>query len=353
MNKIVVTGGGSGGHTIPALVMIKFWKAKGDFEIYYLGSKKGIEREVVTSFVKKYYPINTGKLRRYFSLENFIDVFKFIFGIIQSLCILFKIRPFAVFSTGGFVALPVVIAAKVLGIRVVIHEQTTHVGLANKLSSYFADAICISFKSSAQYFSIDRTLYTGYPLRPEFYAPIEKLQYFKNQNFTDSKKILLILGGGNGSVLLNSFVKNNLKSLCDNFHVILQAGKSYEHEFDQCTHEHFSVFSFLQEEMVQLLYSADYVIARAGAGTVCELMHLKKQCIFVPLAIAQKDEQWHNAQAAKEYMGSIVLHESDWKTSTPESIIKMLRNLSVRSHCLFTDKENNAAMLIHSKVVKP
>ena len=171
---IVVTGGGSGGHTIPSLVMIKFWIDKNLADIYYVGSRNGVERQVVSPYVQKYYVISTGKLRRYFSVENILDFFRFIFGIFQSLIILARLQPNAVFSTGGFVALPVVIAAKLLGRRVVIHEQTTHVGLANKLSSYFADAVCISFKSSAQYFPVLKTIYTGYPLRAEFYSPIKK-----------------------------------------------------------------------------------------------------------------------------------------------------------------------------------
>lgn len=328
--RIVVTGGGSGGHTIPALVMIKYWRKKSRHEIFYLGSANGIEKQVVSNDVNQYISINTGKLRRYLSRENFFDFFRFLHGILQSLVHLYKIRPHVVFSTGGFVALPVVIAAKILRQRVVIHEQTTHVGLANKLSGLFADAICISFPTSVQYFPKERTYFTGYPLREEFYSLPKKMLGFKEKMFSSEKKTLLILGGGNGSVLLNNFVKNHYKILCHEFNVILQTGKVFESEFQDLKYANLWTFSFLQEEMIQLLNTADYVIARAGAGTVCELMHLKKLSIFVPLSIAQKNEQWHNAQAASKMIGSLVFTEEEWKNKKIQEIISLLKDLSAK-----------------------
>lgn len=325
--KIVVTGGGSGGHTIPALVMIKYWRKLGHQEIYYIGSVNGVEKKVVSEFVTQYFSISTGKLRRYFSIENFLDFFKFFKGIIQAFLLLLKLRPSVVFSTGGFVALPVVIAAKILGLRVVIHEQTTHVGLANKLSSYFAHAICISFESSAKYFPKEKTHFTGYPLRAEFYLPVNILQSFCGKDFLPEKKILLILGGGNGSLLLNNFVKSNMQVLCQEFNVILQTGTSYEQDFLGIAERSFWSFSFLQHEMLQLLSSADYIIARAGAGTVCELIQLKKKCLFVPLAIAQKNEQWFNAQTAAELIGSKVVTEDEWRTLSIDQVLQQLKSI--------------------------
>lgn len=323
--KIVITGGGSGGHTIPALVMIHYWKAQKIRDIFYFGSHHGIERSIVTAHVDKYFIISTGKLRRYLSIENFLDFFRFLKGIIQSFFQLIRIKPDVVFSTGGFVALPVVIASKLLGIRVVIHEQTTHVGLANKISSYFAQAICISFESSASYFPAAKTFYTGYPLRSQFYQPIKKLTSFQGKLLPSDKKLLLILGGGNGSVLLNTFVKNNWQLLCDEFAVVLQTGKAFEQEFKAIVHPNLWTFSFLQDEMIELMETADYVIARAGAGTVCELIHLKKICMFIPLAIAQKNEQWHNAQAAHKKIGSSVIREDEWKQLSVSQVTQLLK----------------------------
>ena len=324
--KIVVTGGGSGGHTIPALVMIKHWKMHPSVgEIFYLASEKGIERQVISPWVDGYFAISTGKLRRYFSLENILDFFRFLKGIIQAFILLFKLKPDVVFSTGGFVALPVVIAAKVLAIKVVIHEQTTHVGLANKLSSYFADHICISFMSSASYFPKNRTIFTGYPLRPEFFEKVSKLTSFKGKDFPKDKKILLILGGGNGSSLLNSFVLKNLEFLCENFSVVLQTGKQFEGDFSKINHPFFWSFSFLEKEMMSLILTSDFVIARAGAGTVCELMHLKKPTLFVPLTIAQKNEQWHNAKAAQKISPTLVISEAEWKQMGVDQVVGMIQ----------------------------
>lgn len=350
----VLTGGGSGGHTIPALVMINFWTKVGIEKLYYIGSKAGIEKDVVSEKVAAYFPIYTGKLRRYFSLENFLDLFRFILGIIQSLVILIKLKPDAIFSTGGFVALPVVIAGKLLRIRVVIHEQTTHVGLANKLSSYFADAICISFESSQSYFPRHKTFYTGYPLREVFYQDVTTLQLksFQNRTFVEGKRKLLILGGGNGSVLLNNFVKNNLEKLCLRYNVILQSGSVGIETFRNVKNDSFWCFSFLEKEMIYLLVSADFVVARAGAGTVCELIHLKKPCLFVPLAIAQKNEQWHNAQEAERLIGSKVISESEWKNLNAEEIIKIIDNLNAKESNLAKPVTILPAHELIDKIVK-
>lgn len=349
IDKIVITGGGSGGHTIPALVMIKFWKKKGVKSLIYIGSQIGIERKIVSGEIDHYYSIFTGKLRRYFSIENFLDFFKFVFGTFQSMLILIKNSPDVIFSTGGFVALPVVIAGKILGIKVVIHEQTTQVGLANKLSSYFADAICISFKSSANYFPGNKTHYTGYPLRESFYNTQEhiKITKFQDRDFSSSKKILLILGGGNGSVLLNNFVLNNFEALCTKYNVILQSGLIGAVHFSRLYHENFWHFSFLEKEMIQLLVTSDVVVARAGAGTVCELMYLKKACLFIPLAIAQKNEQWYNAQEAKNLMGSIVMSEDVWNNLNIRDFFNNLDQLMLNS-----DSVVNAELEINNDISK-
>lgn len=146
--------------------------------------------------------------------------------------VLYRLSPDLVFSTGGFVALPVVISAKVLGIPIIIHEQTTHVGLANRLSSFFAQRICISFASSGRYFPVEKTILSGYPLREAFYAEVSPLVRFADVALPLNKKVLLILGGGNGSKLINDYLLKNWSTLVSQYFVILQTGKNFEKMFD-------------------------------------------------------------------------------------------------------------------------
>ncbi len=152
---VFFTGGGSGGHVVPALTLIKELKSQHpDIELHYIGGIHSIERELVKPFQLTYHPIYNGKLRRYFSLENALDFFRIVVGIFQAFFILLKFKKSQslIFSTGGFVSLPVVIAGKFLRIPIFIHEQTSRVGLANKIASFFSEKIFVSFLESLNYF---------------------------------------------------------------------------------------------------------------------------------------------------------------------------------------------------------
>ena len=174
--QIFFTGGGSGGHVVPALTLIGAIRKSSDINIYYVGGIRSVERELVRNQGLEYYAIQTGKLRRYFSIDNMIDFFKFFIGIVQSLVILFKYkkRETLIFSTGGFVGLPLVIAAGILGFPVFIHEQTSRVGLANKIASYFAEKIFISFLESQKFFPEHKIIFSGYPLKDLCFTPKEQ-----------------------------------------------------------------------------------------------------------------------------------------------------------------------------------
>ena len=200
MNKkrIIFTGGGSGGHVMPALTLISHLK---EFSIEYIGGRDGIEKSLVKDIVDSYHPIFTGKLRRYFSFENFIDVFKIMIGLVQSFQILaLKPKDTIIFSTGGFVSVPVVIAAWLTGKRIFIHEQTSRVGLANKIASKFATKIFVSFEESLRYFPVEKTELSGYPVRETCFSPIPKSLILDGIDLVTIKKpLLFITGGGNGS----------------------------------------------------------------------------------------------------------------------------------------------------------
>jgi UDP-N-acetylglucosamine--N-acetylmuramyl-(pentapeptide) pyrophosphoryl-undecaprenol N-acetylglucosamine transferase len=312
--SLVFTGGGSGGHVMPALTIIKTINLKKEFNIHYFGGIKSIERELVKDYELTYHPIHTGKLRRYLSLENLKDIFKIFLGFFESLFILFSFtkKDTLVFSTGGFVSVPVVLAAKCLGIKVFIHEQTSRVGLANKISSFVADKVFVSFKDSIKYFPKDKTFYSGYPVREECYsdeiAPIII-------NGVDLKKItkpiLFITGGGNGSKLLNDLIKNNFNKIISDFAIVHQVGQNFIEEYQNIKHPDYFPVPFVGKEMIDLFKLAACTISRSGAGTVCELLAIGKKSVFIPLKIAQKNEQYFNALEAKNHLGSIIILEDE------------------------------------------
>jgi UDP-N-acetylglucosamine--N-acetylmuramyl-(pentapeptide) pyrophosphoryl-undecaprenol N-acetylglucosamine transferase len=328
---LIFSGGGSGGHVIPALTLIAEIKKKysEQFTILYIGSEKEIEKKLTANAGIEFRAISTGKLRRYLSLENLLDLFRIIAGIFQSISMLFafKSRETIVFSTGGFVSVPVVFAAWLHRIPILVHEQTSRMGLANKISSYFAKKILISFEESFKYLPREKTVLTGYPVRKEFFSPMQSSLKIKDKEFASlAKPLLFITGGGNGSYLLNIKVKESLADLTRNYFVVHQVGAKYIEEHAKLNSDNYLALDFIGTEMVELMKRAEVIISRAGAGTVCELMALKKASIFIPLKIAQKNEQYHNAKAAEIALGSLVITEDDFKNTSLNDLIDKFRN---------------------------
>ena len=326
----IFTGGGSGGHTIPAKTLIDELQRKlqnsetKNFKVVYFGSKSGVESLVFKGKVDRYVPISVGKLRRSRSLKglanNFIDLFKFSLGVLQSyFALLAYSQKSLVFSTGGFVSLPVVLAAKLQRKRVFIHEQTTRVGLANKIASYFANQVFISFSDSKRYFPRKKTKLSGYPIRSSFFEPAKPLKFV--EKFDPQKPLVFITGGGNGSLCLNNWILSDLEKLKQEFCLVHQVGKIHYEEFKNYQSASYLPLAFLGDEMVDLLKVSNVVVSRAGAGTVCELLALKKPSLFVPLKGAQKNEQYHNAQVAEKLLGSWILQEEELGDKTPYNTI--------------------------------
>ncbi len=331
MNKfkqIIFTGGGSGGHVVPALTLISAIQSKLNINIFYVGGVKSVEKNLVTSAGINYHAIQTGKLRRYFSLENMFDFFRFAFGILQSFFYLlrFKKKETLIFSTGGFVGLPLVIAGGILGFKIYIHEQTSRVGLANKIASKFASKVFISFEESKKFFPPDKTIMTGYPLKESCFTGKDNGFTFEGKNLGSiDRPILLITGGGNGAKLLNNLIMNNLHEIKDDYFIIHQVGEKFLPEYKKLKSEYYFPVAFL-DNLVELMKHAKVIISRAGAGTVMELMALKKKSIFVPLKIAQKNEQYHNAMEANKMIGSVVVSEDELANSSLKNLINKLEH---------------------------
>ncbi|WP_417336243.1 UDP-N-acetylglucosamine--N-acetylmuramyl-(pentapeptide) pyrophosphoryl-undecaprenol N-acetylglucosamine transferase [Halobacteriovorax marinus] len=346
MKNIVFTGGGSGGHVMPAITLIKELILREDYTIHYIGGRNSIEKNLVADYDVIYKPIFTGKLRRYFSIENFIDIFKIFLGMIQSFFILLKLpKKTLVFSTGGFVSVPVVVAAKITGKKIYIHEQTSRVGLANKICSKFADKVFVSFEESLKFFPNHKTYFSGYPIRKECFDSELHFENFKGMSLINStKELLFITGGGNGSLLLNNLIKDELDFLKSKYNIIHQVGKAFIDEYQQLSDESYIPVAFIGEEIVDIMKAASIVISRAGAGTVCELMALEKRSIFIPLKIAQKNEQYHNAMEANKYLGSLVLSEDELKNLNVKTILETFEGCD--SHSVITSKKEAREFLV-------
>ncbi|MBL6988345.1 MAG: glycosyltransferase [Bacteriovoracaceae bacterium] len=350
--NIIFTGGGSGGHLFPAVTMISHLKSSNHYKIYYIGSNQGIERDVMSELKIPYYNIQTGKLRRYFSLENFIDIIRLIVGIIQATAILLRFnKNTLVFSTGGFVAVPVVVAAKITRKHIFIHEQTSRIGLANKISSFFADKIFISFKESMQFFPAKKTYYSGYPLRAECFSDQSKKIVLGKYHLNDSKNpILFITGGGNGSKLLNEFVETSLEQLKKTYFIVHQVGQQFIEYYQKYQDEHYHPIGLIKEDMIDLYKLSDIIISRSGAGTVCELIALNKRSILVPLKIAQLNEQFHNAKEAHRRLGSMIVEEDELKKWTISSLIDEFNSESTDRKTHYHEEVSDAKVFLAKEI---
>ncbi len=349
--SIVFTGGGSGGHSVVAMTLIDYFRSQGQDNISYVGSTQGLERELCEKHKVPYYAVTTGKLRRYFSFQNLLDIFKVSWGIIQSFFLfLTRLRKAnIIFSTGGFVSVPAAIAGKLLGKKVYLHEQTTRVGLANKIIAKLADKVFLSFESSKVFFPKEKSLVVGYPLRDSFHN--KELQYKSFQGIdleSPSKKILFITGGGNGALKLNQLIAENLEKLTKDYIVIHQTGKKFLKEYEGLKNGFYFPVAFIGEEFPDLLKASDTIICRAGAGTVSELMALQSKVLFIPLKIAQRNEQYHNAvEALKVVRGKVI--EEDELTDT--DLLEVLHELN-QKELPRAQSANESQKLIFEEVLR-
>lgn len=317
--KILFTGGGSAGHVTPNLALIKKFEQKG-WEINYIGSQTGIEKEIITKLAMPYYSIATGKLRRYFSWQNFIDPYKIIFGIIQAFMLIRKLKPNAVFSKGGFVAFPVVIAAWLNRIPVIIHEADLTIGLANKLCLPFATKICVTFPETiVQIKNKEKAAITGIPIREDFFhGSAERGRAICG--FAANKKVLLVFGGSLGADQVNKIVRQLLPNILERFQIVHVCG---EGKIDpNCNYTGYRQFAYLHKEFPDVLAAADLVISRSGANSLYELIALRKPNILIPLAkAASRGDQILNAKYCAERGFSIVILQEQL---TPDLLLEKM-----------------------------
>ena len=315
MKRIVLTGGGTAGHVTPNIALIPRLKELG-YEIHYIGSYDGIEKKLIEELQIPYYGISSGKLRRYFDVKNFTDPFKVLKGFREARHTLAEIRPNVLFSKGGFVSVPVVLAAKRLHIPVIIHESDLTPGLANKICIPSAAKVCCNFPETLQYLPDGKAVLTGSPIRQELlHGSRERaiaLCGFKD----DRKPVLLIVGGSLGSKNINNAVRSILPELLSNFQIIHLCGKGNLDASLQGV-VGYAQFEYAKEELTDFFALADLVISRAGANSICELLALHKPNILIPLSqAASRGDQILNAKSFHKQGFSYVLQEEQLTKET-------------------------------------
>jgi UDP-N-acetylglucosamine--N-acetylmuramyl-(pentapeptide) pyrophosphoryl-undecaprenol N-acetylglucosamine transferase len=328
--SILFTGGGSAGHVVPNLALIDVCLEK-KIPVSYMGSEKGIERTLIAPLNIPYYPIATGKLRRYLSLQNLLDPFKVFLGIFQAWQQLGKIKPGVVFSKGGFVAFPVVFSAWLRGIPVVAHESDATPGLANRLSFPFVKKIAMTFPHSSM--SRAKIVITGTPLRDSLFQG-DALKGRQICEFDNKKPCLMVIGGGSGAAIINETIRKALPMLLPMMNVIhcCGKGKTLPDFASSLVAEEGGVykqFEYVNEELPHLYACADLIISRAGANTVYEILALQKPTLFIPLSLqASRGDQIANTNFLVSKDLCAVLDESSLDV---DSLIKAIQDLSQKS----------------------
>ena len=325
MKHIVLTGGGTAGHVTPNIALIPKLQEKG-FQISYIGSYNGIEKSLIQELGIPYYGISSGKLRRYFDIKNFSDTFRVLKGYSQAKKLMKQLKPDVVFSKGGFVTVPVVLAAKKRKIPAIIHESDMTPGLANKLCLSSATKICCNFPETVSTLPADKAVLTGTPIRQELlHGDKEAARNFCG--FSSDKPVLLVIGGSLGAASVNENVRKILPELLKEFQVIHLCGKgktdsSLEHTAGYVQYE------YIKEELPDLFALADIVISRAGANAICELNALAKPNLLIPLsANASRGDQILNARSFERQGYSMVLEEEEITESVlMDSIRKLYEN---------------------------
>jgi len=309
MKKIVLTGGGTAGHVTPNIALMPALKKNG-YDIYYIGSKKGMEKAMITALGIPYTGISTGKLRRYFDLRNFIDPFKVIHGYFEARRALKRIKPDVIFSKGGFVAVPVVLAAKSLNIPAVIHESDMTPGLANRISAKGASYFCCNFPETLKLLPEGKAVLSGTPIREELlHGSREK--GFSFTGLYDSKPVLLVTGGSQGSKFINDAVRASLDQLLPSFNIVHLCGKG-NLDPNLTSKSGYVQYEFISKELPDLFCMADLVISRAGANAICELLALRKPNILIPLGLdSSRGDQILNAESFQKQGFSYVLKEEN------------------------------------------
>ena len=326
MKKIVLTGGGTGGHIFPLVTVVEYIKDNyqdQEIEFRYFGPKGNLEKEVMTNLGIQQRGILSGKLRRYFSFSYIIDLIKMPLGLAQALFYLLAYMPDVVFAKGGYASVPVVLAAWLYRIPIIIHESDAKPGMANEFLGNLATRIAVSFERAKIHFPISKTFVSGNlvskrVLNGDSETAMKILGMRKKV-----KPVVFILGGSQGAELINKRILQILKRLLKHYQIIHQTGvkdyKAVVHEAERqgfkIGHSDYYPVAFVGDEIKHFYALADVVISRAGATTIAEISANKKLAILVPITKSANNHQRINAFEVARMGGAIVLEENNFKES--------------------------------------
>ncbi|MBO5713501.1 MAG: UDP-N-acetylglucosamine--N-acetylmuramyl-(pentapeptide) pyrophosphoryl-undecaprenol N-acetylglucosamine transferase [Clostridia bacterium] len=341
MKKIVLTGGGTAGHVTPNLAILPYLK-KHFNEIYYIGSTNGIEEKLVKDKKVTFYGINPTKLIRGFNLKNLLIFYKLLKSVNDAKKILSDIKPNVVFSKGGFVGLPVTIAAKKLKIPVVIHESDLTLGLANKISTNYADKLLTTFLETAK--GRKNAEFVGAIVRDELFT-VTKLEGLRYYGFSGKKPIILVTGGSQGARAINNAIISILPNLLKDYNVLHLVGKN------NLTNVEFE--GYKQVEFTDMKYAyacCDYAVSRAGSNTAFELITLNIPTLFIPLPKGNsRGDQVDNAKFFTKKGLCYTLFEQD---ITPKNLQNAILNLVLNEKEIKQNIINLKYPVANSKIIK-
>ena len=322
MKRIILTGGGTAGHVTPNIALLPALKELG-YDIHYIGSYNGIEKELIEQLGIPYHGISSGKLRRYFSMQNFTDPFRVLKGFGEARKLIKVLDPDVIFSKGGFVSVPVVMAGRQCKVPTICHESDMTPGLANKLSIPSATKVCCTFPETLNHLPKEKAVLTGSPIRQELLTgDAEAARAFCG--FTDNKPVIMVVGGSLGAVPVNKAVRAVLPELLKEFNIIHLCGKGKTDESLKGT-EGYVQYEYIKDELKDLFALADIIVSRAGANAICEFLALQKPNLLVPLsAAASRGDQILNARSFERQGFSIVIEEEEL---TDELLLESIKKL--------------------------
>ena len=329
--KIVFTGGGTAGHVFPGLAVYRQLEAMAqkegtDLELRWMGSLRGMERKIIEAEGIPYTGLPSGKLRRYFSVQNFFDLFKLAAAFIAALWVLNRLKPAALFSKGGFVSVPPVIAARLLKIPVFAHESDATPGLATRISARFAHKILLSLDETRSYFpdpGSPRLVVTGNPVRQAVYDA-DRTRGRAALGLDETTPFILVLGGSQGARQVNELIGEIAPDIVPQARILHQMG---ELTYKESTRDGYETRKFIREDLPDYMAAADLVITRAGAATLWELAVLKRPMLLIPLGIgSSRGDQLINA-GILEKRGAAVVFTGDIKPEElKDTVLDLLSN---------------------------
>lgn len=355
--KVLLTGGGSGGHFYPIIAVAEKLNQLAqdekliNLELIYMSNSPYDMRALEDNRIK-FVKLNTGKMRLYFSLMNFVDIFKTFFAIFKAIWKIYKIFPDVIFSKGGYPAVPVVIAGNILGIPIIIHESDSYPGRANKMARKIAKRIAISYKEAGDYFDPEKTAFVGNIIRKEVREPITE-GAFEFLKLDPTKPTVLVLGGSQGAKMINDTLVEALPTLLDSVQVIHQTGTKNFDEVSKIAsvtikeHPHrdnYRPFPYLNKLALRMSAgAADLIITRAGAASLAEAASWGVPSIVIPIKNSNGDHQRKNAYNYAETGSCVVIEETNL---TPSVLVSEVERL-IKDKTLLEKMKEGTKSFVH------